>query len=140
MGDVILSSESVASGNAFLDALGDSLNPTAEVYLYGCEVAATTTGKQFVSQLADVLKRPVFASVDVTGNSLQGGDWNLEYVAGHASASEHSSNTLHLSDSQFANLLEGEFHQCISPKAYIHQRDSKMCLIHQRVRIKVEGV
>ena len=81
LGDVILSSESVASGNAFLDALGDSLNPTAEVYLYGCEVAATTTGKQFVSQLADVLKRPVFASVDVTGNSLQGGDWNLEYVS-----------------------------------------------------------
>ncbi|MCH1439362.1 MAG: DUF4347 domain-containing protein, partial [Rubripirellula sp.] len=105
LGDVILSSENVASGNTFLDALGDSLDPTAAVYLYGCEVAATTTGKQFVSQFADVLKRPVFASVDVTGNSLQGGDWNLEYVAGHASASQHSSNTLHLSDSQFANLL-----------------------------------
>ena len=105
LGNVILSPESVVSGNTFLGALGESLNPTAAVYLYGCEVAETTTGKQFVSQFADVLNRQVFASVDVTGNSLLGGDWELEYAAGNAHAPEHSTNTLHLTDSQFDQLL-----------------------------------
>ncbi len=52
--------------------------PKPEIYLYGCNVAATETGKAFVSAIASFTGAKVAASLDLTGNPAQGASWNLE--------------------------------------------------------------
>lgn len=59
---------------AFVDA-GDLL-------LYGCNLAGTSDGKSLVDELAKQTSTDVAASDDLTGNSILGGDWDLEYQTG----------------------------------------------------------
>jgi glucose/arabinose dehydrogenase len=61
---------------------GDSLAPGADILLYGCNIAQGEKGKSFVSRLSSLTGADVAASVDLTGSSLRGGDWLLEYATG----------------------------------------------------------
>ncbi|MBT8134745.1 MAG: DUF4347 domain-containing protein, partial [Gammaproteobacteria bacterium] len=64
---------------AFVDA-GDLL-------LYGCNLAGTTDGQSLVNELAKQTVTDVAASDDLTGNSILGGDWDLEYQTGEIESS-----------------------------------------------------
>lgn len=55
----------------------------AEVFLYGCEVAAGAVGQQFVQQLSQLTGTSIAASTNLTGNAALGGDWELEYQTGN---------------------------------------------------------
>lgn len=59
-----------------------ALSPTADIFLYGCNVASTTEGKAFVSDLATLTGADIAASDNLTGDATQGGDWTLEYQLG----------------------------------------------------------
>ncbi|MDI9640123.1 tandem-95 repeat protein [Geitlerinema splendidum] len=50
----------------------------SEMYLYGCNVAATAVGKAFISFLAELTGAKIAASCTLTGNSALGGNWKLE--------------------------------------------------------------
>ena len=63
-------------------ALGDG----GDIRLYGCNVAATSQGQAFVDTLADLSGADVAASVNATGHSDLGADWQLEYTAGKVEA------------------------------------------------------
>ncbi len=63
-----------------LDAIAAGLASDAGVFLYGCNIAGMESGQTFVDAFADRLGRPVAASVDTTGGSDLGGDWDLEYT------------------------------------------------------------
>lgn len=59
-----------------------ALSPTADIFLYGCNVASTAEGKAFVSDLATLTGTDIAASDNLTGDATQGGDWTLEYQLG----------------------------------------------------------
>ncbi|MFC1759288.1 DUF4347 domain-containing protein, partial [Planctomycetota bacterium] len=61
---------------------GPHFSADADVLLLGCNVANTETGESFVDKLAALTGADFAASSDLTGNSDQGGDWNLEYHSG----------------------------------------------------------
>jgi VCBS repeat-containing protein len=61
-----------------------ALSPDADLLLYGCDVAATQEGADFVTALADATGADVAASTDTTGSSELGGDWNLEFQTSNA--------------------------------------------------------
>jgi hypothetical protein len=66
---------------------GSSIAHGGDVLLYGCEIARGAPGASFVTRLADLTGADVAASVDLTGNSTRGGDWDLEYATGPIQAS-----------------------------------------------------
>lgn len=63
-----------------------ALSADADLLIYGCDVAATPEGRQFVDALAHLTGADVAASEDLTGNSAAGGDWSLEYRVGAINA------------------------------------------------------
>lgn len=62
-----------------LATIGASLTPNGDLLLYGCDVAKSQSGRQFVDELAAVTGADVAASIDTTGTS---GNWTLEYNSG----------------------------------------------------------
>ncbi len=63
-----------------------SLNPGADILLYGCDVVAGPEGRQFVDALATLTGADIAASTNVTGAADLGGDWVLEYATGSIEA------------------------------------------------------
>ncbi|MEB3292084.1 MAG: DUF4347 domain-containing protein, partial [Synechococcales bacterium] len=59
-----------------------ALTTTADLVLYGCEVAAGDLGSRFVTDLGHLTGADVAASVDLTGSAALGGNWNLEWNRG----------------------------------------------------------
>ena len=68
-------SEAIRSWQRAFGADGDLL-------LYGCDLAATDAGRSLVHSLAEWTGADVAASTDLTGHTLLGGDWDLEYRTG----------------------------------------------------------
>jgi hypothetical protein len=58
------------------------LAPGADVLLYGCSVASTADGRNFVNTLGNLTGADVAASTNTTGSSTLGGDLKLEYATG----------------------------------------------------------
>ncbi|MBO3273853.1 VCBS domain-containing protein [Pseudomonas schmalbachii] len=65
-----------------LDGWRASLNPGADIQLYGCNIGAGTAGRALVEELAQFTGADVGASSNDTGASAAGGDWNLEVRSG----------------------------------------------------------
>ena len=59
-----------------------ALSDSADLMLYGCNVADGTNGASFIQALADATGADVAASTDLTGSTLLGGDWELEASTG----------------------------------------------------------
>ena len=66
---------------------GKALGSDADVLIYGCNVAATDSGRSLVDALANLTGADVAASEDPTGHADKGGDWKLEYATGAIEAS-----------------------------------------------------
>ena len=59
-----------------------SLAESAEILLYGCEVAAGDAGANFVQQISQLTKAKIAASRSPVGSAAKGGDWQLDYTTG----------------------------------------------------------
>ena len=57
----------------------DSFTADADLLIYGCDLASSDMGRNFVSTLGNFTGADVAASDDLTGSALLGGDWDLEY-------------------------------------------------------------
>ena len=55
----------------------------ADLLLYGCDVAQSAAGQQFVYNLGALTGADVTASTDLTGAAARGANWTLEYQVGH---------------------------------------------------------
>lgn len=85
---------SLALGNSLLNgstlnrhapsimAWAKALAPQAEIFLYGCNVAQTLTGQQFVNALSELTGAAIAASTTLTGATPLGGAWDLAYRTG----------------------------------------------------------
>lgn len=80
-----------------------ALQPGAGIYLYGCEVAIGTKGRDFVTGLAEATGRPIAASTNLTGGA---GDWSLEFATSEVDTRQiltalrydHTLHTLNVGD------------------------------------------
>ncbi|MFY9853080.1 MAG: DUF4347 domain-containing protein, partial [Terracidiphilus sp.] len=59
-----------------------SLSPNADIVLYGCDVAGSGQGIQFVQQLAALTGANVAAATQDVGSAAEGGTWTLGYSTG----------------------------------------------------------
>ncbi len=82
LGNARLTQDSLDSYADSIEKWGRALNSNADLLFYGCNIAAGDDGRELMQSLTFLTGADVAASNDVTGNSLMGGDWNLEYSTG----------------------------------------------------------
>lgn len=79
LGDAELSADTLASYRDDLMGWTHALTDTADILLYGCQVAASDVGTSFIAQMGALIGADVAASSDLTG---VGGNWLLEVATG----------------------------------------------------------
>ncbi len=87
LGNDTLNNDNLASHAAQLATIGQSLTVGGDILLYGCELAKSTDGSQFVDTFSYLTHADVAASIDNTGAASKGGNWTLEYTTGTIEAS-----------------------------------------------------
>ncbi|MFK8030357.1 MAG: DUF4347 domain-containing protein [Gammaproteobacteria bacterium] len=71
--------------DTYLDELTlwrEALSEDADILFYGCELAASESGKHFAQILSQMTQADVAASTNLTGSNELGGDWVLETTYG----------------------------------------------------------
>ena len=92
LGNEILTNANLADHAAQLATIGHSLTMNGDILLYGCDLAKSTEGSQFVDSFSYLTKADVAASTDITGAASKGGNWTLEYTTGTIEASILAAN------------------------------------------------
>jgi len=87
LGNLWLQSSNLDQHADAIAGWGKALSSDADVLIYGCNVAATESGRSLVDALSDLTGADVAASEDKTGHADKGGDWALEYLTGAIEAS-----------------------------------------------------
>ncbi|BDI15152.1 hypothetical protein ANSO36C_09540 [Nostoc cf. commune SO-36] len=92
LGTTSLNSKNLKQYAKQIRGWGDALTDTADILVYGCDIAAGNDGKKFVTQLSRLTGADVAASDNLTGASNLGGDWELEYTTGSIEANTLTSD------------------------------------------------
>ncbi len=82
LGRSVLSTENFADYAHDLEGWRGALAAGADLLFYGCELAATETGRALMQRIGGACGCDVAASSDLTGHATLGGDWDLEYRTG----------------------------------------------------------
>ncbi|MCX6847641.1 MAG: DUF4347 domain-containing protein, partial [Verrucomicrobia bacterium] len=82
LGNLVLNDSKLTENQQSIASWGDSLKTGGDILLYGCDIAESDKGAQFVSRLAQVTGADIAASTNATGAANLGGDWRLEYQTG----------------------------------------------------------
>ncbi|HBE53415.1 MAG TPA: hypothetical protein DDW76_32840, partial [Cyanobacteria bacterium UBA11369] len=85
LGSSSLNSQTLEEYKSWLQQWQSCLGDRADLLIYGCNVAAGE-GVGFVQRLSKLTGANVAASVDLTGNSAKGGNWELEAKTGEIKA------------------------------------------------------
>ncbi|MEO1095984.1 MAG: DUF4347 domain-containing protein [Cyanobacteria bacterium J06638_28] len=86
LGNSTLSTTTVGSYRDQLTQWQTALMDTADILLYGCQVAEGTAGQALLTQLSGFTQADIAASDDLTGQATLGGDWELEAIIGTVEA------------------------------------------------------
>ncbi|MCX7400303.1 MAG: DUF2341 domain-containing protein [Planctomycetales bacterium] len=82
LGSTHLNSTTLAQHAPELLAWQHSLTANADLLIYGCDVAESIEGQDFLDSLSAFTGADIAASTDSTGSLAESGDWILEYTAG----------------------------------------------------------
>jgi hypothetical protein len=82
LGSTSLNNQSLGSYSGQISQWRDSMTASADILLYGCNLAADAAGVRLVENLAAITDADVAASIDLTGQVNLGGDWVLEQGVG----------------------------------------------------------
>ena len=82
LGSTVVNNSNLAEYQTQLQQIGSALTDVGDILLYGCRVAESEEGNQFVNRLAQYTGADVAASNDITGAAGLGGDWQLEATTG----------------------------------------------------------
>jgi hypothetical protein len=93
LGNNLLNVNSVSQYSDQLQQWKSSLTPEADILFFGCGIAAGESGKSFIDRISYLTDADIAASVDMTGNSAKGGNWNLEYTTGNIETSTPFTNS-----------------------------------------------
>jgi Ca2+-binding RTX toxin-like protein len=83
LGSETISNENLPQLGNKIKQWGKALTKNADILLYGCNVAATEIGLQFIQKLHQLTGANIAASNNKTGNQAAGGDWELEVKIGN---------------------------------------------------------
>jgi Ca2+-binding RTX toxin-like protein len=103
LGSTHLGADNLDAYASQLGLWGITLSETADILLYGCNVAQGDFGVAFVNRLAELTGADVAASDDLTGAAALGGDWDLEVAAGAINVAQVFDAT---SAADFSQVLE----------------------------------
>jgi hypothetical protein len=78
LGQVKLSLDTLEKYTSELKTWFSASNPSSTLLLYGCNVAAGDAGSEFITKLQHLTGANIAASASLTGNIMQGGNWELE--------------------------------------------------------------
>jgi CshA-type fibril repeat protein len=92
LGNENIDNSNLASHADQLATIGHALTANGDILLYGCDIAQSAVGEQFVDSIAALTQADVGASTDNTGATSRGGNWTLEYNAGTIEASMLAAN------------------------------------------------
>lgn len=87
LGNLTLDQTTVASQGDSFRTWSSSLTESADILFYGCNLAEDDSGQQLLKTIAEMTGADVAGSSDVTGASLWGADWELEFSVGHVESS-----------------------------------------------------
>lgn len=82
LGSTRLNSTTLAQHAPELLSWQHSLTANADLLIYGCDVAESVEGRDFLDSLSALTGADIAASTDATGGSAESGDWILEYTSG----------------------------------------------------------
>jgi uncharacterized repeat protein (TIGR01451 family) len=82
LGNVRLTAENLDQYADQIAGWRSALKPSADILFYGCNLASSEAGRQFVDRLQDLVGVDIAASNDTTGDYQRGNDWDLEYQTG----------------------------------------------------------
>ena len=82
LGNAVLTETSLLTHKLELKNIGQAIRSDGDIFLYGCDVASSASGKSFVDTFASLTGTEVAASTDTTGFAMLGGNWALEYQTG----------------------------------------------------------
>ena len=82
LGNTWLNANNIDDYSDSVNSWANSLDKSADILIYGCNLAESASGVSFVNQLAQLTGTDVAASDDKTGIVTLGGDWELEYEFG----------------------------------------------------------
>ncbi|WP_417228324.1 DUF4347 domain-containing protein, partial [Amphritea sp.] len=86
LGSSTLNSDTLSQYSDQLSLWQESLTDSADILIYGCNVAQSAAGEAFVQALASLTSADIAASDDLTGDASLSGDWQLEYQVGQVDA------------------------------------------------------
>ncbi|MHC4880247.1 MAG: DUF4347 domain-containing protein, partial [Planctomycetota bacterium] len=93
LGSTKLDGDSLDDRERQLSGWGNSLTESADILLYGCNVAEGEWGVDFVQDIAALTGADIAASDNLTGNSALRGDWHFEVTIGTVEADRAISAT-----------------------------------------------
>jgi len=82
IGNSQLSTATISKHSEKIKGWRQALTHSADILLYGCNVADGEAGVEFIKNLSYLSGADIAASDDATGSQLLGGDWNLEKHTG----------------------------------------------------------
>ena len=82
LGNSTLNAESLQGYASDLASWTNSITEDADILFYGCNLAGSAEGEQFVEVFGALTEADVAASIDLTGHESLGGDWDLEHHLG----------------------------------------------------------
>ena len=83
LGNIQLNSSNLDDYSTTISLWQNSFDEDADFLIYGCEIAGNIAGESLTEQLSILTGADVATSVDDTGNSARGGDWELEFTTGN---------------------------------------------------------
>jgi Domain of unknown function (DUF4347)/Concanavalin A-like lectin/glucanases superfamily/Pectate lyase superfamily protein len=82
LGTADLNLNSLSQYKDKLTGWAGALTDSADILLYGCDVAASLQGSTLIQQLSTLTSADIAASTNLTGSQQLGGDWILEQTTG----------------------------------------------------------
>lgn len=86
LGSGELSNDNIDEYDTDITSWQAALSESADILIYGCNLASADEGLNLIDQLAQLSSADVAASDDLTGNAQHGGDWELEHSTGSIEA------------------------------------------------------
>lgn len=113
LGRAQLSNDNLDQYADVLETIKSSLAEGGDLLIYGCNVASSESGEQFVTALSQRVNADVAASNDLTGHADLGGDWDLEFKHGEVAA---VGDWLWSVQDQFRHLGHSNAEHCLAGK------------------------
>jgi len=82
LGDTWVSHDTIGQYQEELSAWQNTLTDSADILLYGCNLAGSDSGLALLQTIATETQADVAASIDSTGHNILNANWTLEYTTG----------------------------------------------------------